>query len=161
MFFTGIYVNLQSWKLLDIYWTNVVVQVVGVFFRLKVRVSNGDMQLSWIQALRVSCEIYARVYLRWHLWRSLYSILVMYQLSHSISYTIHQPVSLMYLLRVPLLTWIKFNPSMDKRIWCPVKCGMELFIHCQTATVEVWKWLSNFISHFTGYMVTYPCWDQR
>ena len=27
------------------------------------------------------------------------------------------------------------------------------------ATVEVWEWMSNFISHFTGHVITYPCWD--
>ena len=24
---------------------------------------------------------------------------------------------------------------------------------------EVWEWISNFIPHFIGYMITYPCWD--
>ena len=27
------------------------------------------------------------------------------------------------------------------------------------AAVEVWEWISNFISHFTEYVVIYPCWD--
>ena len=26
-------------------------------------------------------------------------------------------------------------------------------------TVEVWEWKSNLISHFTGLVITYPCWD--
>ena len=26
-------------------------------------------------------------------------------------------------------------------------------------TVEVWEWISNFISHFPGHVITYPCWD--
>ena len=26
--------------------------------------------------------------------------------------------------------------------------------------VEVWKWISNVISHFAGHMITYPCWDK-
>ena len=26
-------------------------------------------------------------------------------------------------------------------------------------TVEVWEWISIFILHFTGYVMTYPCWD--
>ena len=26
-------------------------------------------------------------------------------------------------------------------------------------TVEVWEWLSNFIPHFPGHMITYPCRD--
>ena len=27
------------------------------------------------------------------------------------------------------------------------------------ATVEVWEWISNFISHFIMDVITYPCWD--
>ena len=27
------------------------------------------------------------------------------------------------------------------------------------ATVEVWKWISNFFSLFTGQVITYPCWN--
>ena len=26
------------------------------------------------------------------------------------------------------------------------------------ATVDVWEWISNFIPHFTGHVITYPCW---
>ena len=25
------------------------------------------------------------------------------------------------------------------------------------ATIEVWEWISNFIPHFTGHVITYPC----
>ena len=25
------------------------------------------------------------------------------------------------------------------------------------ATVEVWEWISNFILHFNGHVITYPC----
>ena len=25
--------------------------------------------------------------------------------------------------------------------------------------IEVWEWIINFIPHFTGHMITYPCWD--
>ena len=28
-----------------------------------------------------------------------------------------------------------------------------------SATVEVWKWISNIISHFTGHVNAYSCWD--
>ena len=27
-------------------------------------------------------------------------------------------------------------------------------------TVEVLEWISNFILHITGYIITYPCWDK-
>ena len=26
-------------------------------------------------------------------------------------------------------------------------------------SVEVWEWINNFIPHFTGRVITYPCWD--
>ena len=43
---------------------------------------------------------------------------------------------------------------------CPVKCGMKLLIHSQTSTVvEVWEWIRNFIPHFIGDVITYPCND--
>ena len=60
-----------------------------------------------------------------------------------------------------LLTWFNFNPSMDKFVTCPVKCEMKLLIISQTLTVhvEVWEWISNFISHFIKDVITYPCWN--
>ena len=27
------------------------------------------------------------------------------------------------------------------------------------ATVEVWEWINDFIPHFPGHVITYPCWD--
>ena len=33
------------------------------------------------------------------------------------------------------------------------------FLNFNGATVEVWEWISNFIPHFTGHVITYPCWD--
>ena len=35
--------------------------------------------------------------------------------------------------------------------------GMKLLIHSQNFN-EVWQWISNFISHVTGHVITYPCW---
>ena len=29
------------------------------------------------------------------------------------------------------------------------------------ATVEVWEWISNFIQHFTGHVITHPWWDSN
>ena len=29
----------------------------------------------------------------------------------------------------------------------------------KNTTVEFWERISNLISHFTGYSITYPCWD--
>ena len=33
---------------------------------------------------------------------------------------------------------------------------MKLLIHSQTCTFEVWEWISNFISDFTGHVINYP-----
>ena len=34
------------------------------------------------------------------------------------------------------------------------------FLSLSGVPVEVWEWISNFISHFIGSMVTYPRWSQ-
>ena len=26
-------------------------------------------------------------------------------------------------------------------------------------TVDIWELISNYIPHFTGYVITFPCWD--
>ena len=33
------------------------------------------------------------------------------------------------------------------------------FLNFNSATVEVWEWLGNFIPHFIMDGITYPCWD--
>ena len=33
------------------------------------------------------------------------------------------------------------------------------FLNFNGVTVEVWEWISNSIPHFTGQVITYPCWD--
>ena len=40
-----------------------------------------------------------------------------------------------------------------------IKCGLKLLTHSQTSTVtvEVWKWISNIISHLSGHAITYSC----
>ena len=35
------------------------------------------------------------------------------------------------------------------------------FSNFNSATVEVWEWISNFIPHFTGHMIAYSCWDKK
>ena len=36
---------------------------------------------------------------------------------------------------------------------------MYAFPNIKGATIEVWEWINNFILHFTGHLITYPCWD--
>ena len=33
------------------------------------------------------------------------------------------------------------------------------FPNFNSETVEVWEWIRNFIIHFIGDVITYPCWD--
>ena len=47
--------------------------------------------------------------------------------------------------------WIS-NYSHDK-VWHEITC---LFPNFNGATVEVWEWISYFIPHFTGHVITYP-----
>ena len=34
-----------------------------------------------------------------------------------------------------------------------------LFPNFNDVTIDVWVWISNFIPHFTGHVITYPCVD--
>ena len=42
------------------------------------------------------------------------------------------------------------------RIWDEITYTFSNF---NRTTIEVLEWMSNFIPHFTGHMITYPCWD--
>ena len=35
-----------------------------------------------------------------------------------------------------------------------------IFAYTGPCAFEVWEWISDPISHFTGYVMTYPCCDQ-
>ena len=59
----------------------------------------------------------------------------------------------------PLLKWSKLNPSMDK--WLHYKVWDEMTypsLNFSVAAVEVWESISNFIPHFTGCVISCPCW---
>ena len=59
-----------------------------------------------------------------------------------------------------LLKWFNLNPSISNfihhKVWDEIT---NPFPNFNSATVEVWEWISNLISHFTGHVITYPCWD--
>ena len=59
-----------------------------------------------------------------------------------------------------LLIWFKFNPCRDNLSIALIKCGEIIysFPNFNGATVEVWEWISNFIPHFTGHVITFPWW---
>ena len=55
-----------------------------------------------------------------------------------------------------VLTWINFNPNMDKLhpLWHVELNYLTIpFPYFNSAAVKVCKWISNFISHFTGYLM--------
>ena len=51
-------------------------------------------------------------------------------------------------------TWI--SNHMQSKMWDVISYPFPNFNCC---TVEVWKWITNFISHFVKDVITYPCWD--
>ena len=34
------------------------------------------------------------------------------------------------------------------------------FTHFNGRTVDAWGWIRNVVPHFTGHVITYPCWDK-
>ena len=59
-----------------------------------------------------------------------------------------------------LLTRFNFNPS---EVWDVITNPFPDFngvtAEVWEYTVEVWEWISNFIPHFIGYVITYQCWE--
>ena len=41
-------------------------------------------------------------------------------------------------------------------MWYEIKYSFQKL---NSTTVEVWEWISNSMTHFTGYVITYPVWD--
>ena len=64
--------------------------------------------------------------------------------------------------------WLWNEPAKPNTLSIISRCGMKLLIHSQTilfttfngCILEVWKWISNFKSHYMMDVITYPCWDQ-
>ena len=53
-----------------------------------------------------------------------------------------------------IVLWISNHIHYKK--WGEISYPFPNFNGC---TNEVWEWISNFISHFTGHVISYPCWD--
>ena len=61
----------------------------------------------------------------------------------------------------PSLTAINLLPAQISNyilydVWNEITCPFPNF---NSATFEVLEWISNFIPHFTGHVITHPCWD--
>ena len=52
------------------------------------------------------------------------------------------------------LAWIR--NYIYYNVWYEITYPFPNFNGC---TVEIWEWLSNFIPHFIGRLITYPWWD--
>ena len=70
-----------------------------------------------------------------------------------------QPVTLQYtcgpfhyrgLTLIPAL----MNDYIHYKMWDEITYP---FLNFNGATVEVWEWITNSISHFTGQVITYQC----
>ena len=60
-----------------------------------------------------------------------------------------------------LLTLFQSNPACISShthytVYDEITYSFPNFNGC---TVDVWEWMSNFVSHFTGCVITDPCWD--
>ena len=53
-----------------------------------------------------------------------------------------------------ILVWI--SNYILYEMWDEITYPLQNF---NAATVEVWEWLSNFIPHLIGHVITYACWD--
>ena len=45
---------------------------------------------------------------------------------------------------------------MPSKLWDEITYPFPNF---NAATVEVWEWICNFITHFIMNVIAYPCWD--
>ena len=50
----------------------------------------------------------------------------------------------------------RISNYMATNVWCEI---IYQFSNSNDATVEIWKWICNFIAHFMIAVITYPCWD--
>ena len=68
----------------------------------------------------------------------------------SIFYEHHKILDMMDMHQEKKQLWLK--PQMRQH-----KIGR--YEKKKNCTVSVKEWISNFIPHFTGHVITYPCWD--
>ena len=54
----------------------------------------------------------------------------------------------------PVVAWI--NNHIHYNVWDEITYPVLNF---NGATVEIYEWISNSIPHFTGCVITHPCWD--
>ena len=62
---------------------------------------------------------------------------------------------LLLLLPLSKFNYLSFSLSLSSRSWC-FEAVLLVFYDC---TIEIWEWMSNFISHCTRCEIINPCWD--
>ena len=58
--------------------------------------------------------------------------------------------------RNEIIPWVWIVKTIQSKVWDEIT---NPFPNLNVATVEVWELISNFIPHFTAFVITYPCWD--
>ena len=57
---------------------------------------------------------------------------------------------------LPLIPALMSN-HIPSKLWDGIADPFPSFNH---ATVKVWEWICNSITHFIMELITYPCWDE-
>ena len=58
-----------------------------------------------------------------------------------------------------LLKRIISIPNMEIEPIKSVEWSHLPIVHFNGAAVELWEWITDFVSHFNCHVITYPCWD--
>ena len=59
--------------------------------------------------------------------------------------------------KVSYLTSAWMSNHIHDEVWDDI---IYLFLNFNGSTVEVEEWISYFSPHFTGHVITYPCWNK-
>ena len=57
-----------------------------------------------------------------------------------------------------VLAWFDFN-TITESWYIHYIMWVQITYPFPNFNDDVWKWISNYISHFSGHVITYPCWD--
>ena len=50
----------------------------------------------------------------------------------------------------------RLNNYIHHKVWDEITYPLPNF---NSFAVEIWEWINTFILHFTGQVISYPCWD--
>ena len=81
-----------------------------------------------------------------------YRQIILVEWKHPCAYFMGCPTTTLWLTLIP--AWM--SNHIHYKVWYEI---IHPFPNINSCTVEVWEWMINFIPHFTGHVITYPCWD--